>query len=222
MAATMSPEVIAERIAAAIREKVIAPGASLIQEDLARRFEVSRSPVREALRILATEGLVEMTPGGGASVRRLDRAELEELYDLRIKLEPTVAAQIVAHITGAELARLDELVVEMEEQQDVGRWMRANFEFHTRLHAAAGLPRTQEILRSLLAAVQPYTQENIDHLGGRGQADTEHREMIAALRGQDADRLAELFRTHLVSAKNRVAQALGAPAEVDPLAALRG
>lgn len=222
MAATMSPEVIAERIALAIREKVIAPGSPLIQEDLARRFEVSRSPVREALRILATEGLVEMTPGGGASVRQLDRAELEELYDLRIKIEPTIAAPIVAHVTGDELARLENLVMEMADQRDVGRWMRANFEFHARLYAASGLPRTQEILRSLLAAVQPYTQENIDHLGGRGQADGEHHEMIKALRARDADRLAELFRIHLLSAKNRVAEALGAPIEIDPLAPLRG
>lgn len=223
MASAMSPEIIAERIALAIREKVIAPGSPLIQEDLARRFAVSRSPVREALRILATEGLIDMTPGGGASVRRLNPAELNELYDLRILIEPTIAPAIVENITAGDLARIEALVVEMEALRDVGQWMRANVTFHLHLYQAAGLPRTAEILRSLLTAVQPYSQENIEQLGGRAQADTEHREMISAIRSGDADTLSALFRSHLVGAKERVGQHLmGAEAEQDPLAALRG
>ncbi|MDT3316214.1 GntR family transcriptional regulator [Microbacterium sp. KSW4-11] len=223
MAASMSPEVIASRIALAIREKVIPPGAALVQEDLARRFDVSRSPVREALRILATEGVVEMTPGGGTFVRTLDRDELDELYDLRIMIEPTIAADIVTHITRAEVDALEKRAEEMASTQEISRWMRANFEFHTRLYDAARRPRTAEILRSLLAAVQPYSHENIDQLGGRGQADEEHREMIAALRNGDDDALAALFRSHLASAKNRVGQALGGDEEEsDPLAPLRG
>ncbi|MFJ6651429.1 GntR family transcriptional regulator [Microbacterium sp. NPDC091313] len=221
MAASMSPETIAARIALAIREKVIPPGAALVQEDLARRFEVSRSPVREALRILATEGVVHMTAGGGTFVRRLDRAELDELYDLRLSIEPTIAESILARITRAEISALESRVAEMESTADVGRWMRANFEFHTRLYAAAGRQRTAEILRGLLSAVQPYSQENIDQLGGRAQADAEHREMLAALRDGDAPRLAELFRVHLRSAQERVAHALDGDDEVDPLAALR-
>jgi DNA-binding GntR family transcriptional regulator len=223
MAASMSPEVIASRIALAIREKVIPPGAALVQEDLARRFDVSRSPVREALRILATEGVIEMTPGGGATVRTLDRAELDELYDLRLMIEPTIAEDIVRHITRGELAALEARAQEMEAGEDIGRWMRANFEFHTRLYDAAGRPRTAEILRGLLAAVQPYSQENIDQLGGRGQADDEHRAMIAAIRDGDAGRLSDLFRSHLTSAKDRVGHALqGIEDEPDPLAPLRG
>ncbi|HCE5431445.1 TPA: GntR family transcriptional regulator [Legionella pneumophila] len=223
MASAMSPEVIAERIALAIREKVIQPGAPLIQEDLARRFAVSRSPVREALRILATEGLIDMTPGGGASVRRLDRAELNELYDLRILIEPTIAPAIVQNITTADLARMEMLVADMEGMSDIGQWMRANVAFHLNLYRAANLPRTAEILRSLLTAVQPYSQENIEQLGGRAPADREHRQMISAIRTGDAGTLSALFRSHLVGAKDRVGQHLMNPEiETDPLAALRG
>jgi DNA-binding GntR family transcriptional regulator len=223
MAASMSPEVIASRIALAIREKVIPPGAALVQEDLARRFDVSRSPVREALRILATEGVVEMTPGGGTYVRSLDRRELDELYDLRLMIEPTIAEEIVQHITRADIDALELRVNEMEAGEDVSRWMRANFDFHTRLYQAAGRPRTAEILKSLLAAVQPYSQENIDQLGGRRQADDEHRAMIAAIRAGDAAGLTELIRSHLASAKTRVGHALEISDEdADPLAPLRG
>ncbi len=223
MAAAVGPEVIAQRIALAIREKVIAPGAPLVQEDLARRFSVSRSPVREALRILATEGVIEMTPGGGARVRLLNRAELDELYDLRLLIEPTIAHDIVQRMGPDELRTLDALAGEMLSTPDVEQWMRRNFEFHTRLHAAAGRPRTAEILNGLLAAVQPYSQENIDQLGGRAQADLEHREMIEAIRGGDHESLSRLFVDHLLSAKVRVGQALAAEdLDSDPLAALRG
>lgn len=222
MAAAMSAEGIAERISLAIREKVLAPGDSLIQEDLARRFEVSRSPVREALRILATEGLVEIIPGGGARVRQLDRAELNELYDLRILIEPTIAAPIVERITPASILRLEALAIDMEKHDDAGQWMRLNVAFHLELYAAAEMPRTAEILRSLLTAVQPYSQENIEQLGGRGQADEEHREMISVIRARDAERLGALFRLHLGTAKNRVASHLDhSAAQYDPLAALR-
>ena len=180
--------------------------------------------MREALRILATEGVVEMTSGGGTFVRTLDRDELDELYDLRIMIEPTIAADIVRHITRAEVDALEKRAQEMASTHEISRWMRANFEFHTRLYDAAHRPRTAEILRSLLAAVQPYSHENIDQLGGRGQADDEHRAMIAALRSGDADALARLFGSHLASAKNRVGQALGGEGEgeIDPLAPLRG
>lgn len=223
MVASVGPEVIAQRIALAIREKVIEPGASLVQEDLARRFSVSRSPIRDALRILATEGVIEMTPGGGARVRALNRAELDELYDLRLLIEPTIAADIVTHIGPDQLASLSTLVAEMHAVPDTDQWMRRNFDFHTRLHAAAGRPRTAEILRGLLSAVQPYSQENIDQLGGRSQADLEHREMIEAIRAQDHESLARLFVDHLRSAKTRVGEALMASErEPDPLAALRG
>jgi len=222
MAAAVGPEVIAQRIALAIREKVIAPGAPLVQEDLARRFSVSRSPVREALRILATEGVIEMTPGGGARVRLLNRAELDELYDLRLLIEPTITRDIVERMGPDQLRALESLADRMRETPDVEQWMRSNFEFHTRLHVAAGRPRTAEILEGLLAAVQPYSQENIDQLGGRAQADLEHREMIAAIRGHDHEALARLFTDHLLSAKVRVGQSLEAEErETDPLAALR-
>lgn len=223
MVATIGPEVIAERIALAVREKVIAPGAPLIQEDLARRFAVSRSPVREALRILATEGIVEMLPGGGARVRTLNRAELDELYDLRLLIEPTIAVDIVERIGPDQLAALDALADAMRDDTEIDRWMRRNFEFHVRLHASAGRPRTADLLHGLLAAVQPYSQENIDQLGGRTQADTEHRQMVDAIRARDPERLARLFVDHLQSAKTRVGEALAAgEPEVDPLAALRG
>ncbi len=219
MASTMTPEVIATHLAQAIREKVFAPGAALIQEDLAQRFQVSRNPVREALRILATEGLVTMTSGGGAAVRALSPDELDELYDLRIMLEPTIAGPIVDGALGRNIRDLTAMAETMATTADIAVWMRTNFAFHTALYALADRPHTVGILRTLLAAVQPYSFENIELLGGKAQANDEHVQMIDAIRVGDPDRLAALFVTHLQAAKDRVSREHRDT--VDPLTALR-
>lgn len=221
MVGSMSPEVIADRISLAIREKVLQPGSPLVQEDLARRFNVSRSPVREALRILATTGEVTMTPGGGATVRMLVASDLQELYDLRLMLEPTIAAPVVVGATPGDVARLRTLADGMADETDTTNWMRANVQFHEQLYALAGRPHTEGILRGLLSAVQPYSQENIERLGGRTQADSEHHRMVEAIAAGDADGFAELIRVHLASARDRVSSARVDARDDDPLAPLR-
>lgn len=217
----MSPEAIAELIRRAIREKVFTPGTPLVQEDLAQRFGVSRSPVREALRILGTEGLVVIQPGEGATVRRLSRADLEEIYDLRLALEPLIAPAVIAEARGRDIARLRSLAETMTSTDDVDHWMRANFEFHQHLYQVTGLVRTETILSGLLSAVQPYSEENIGQLGGRQAAETEHQAMIDAIGSGDAAQLASLFVDHLRAARDRLAGVYESVETPDPLKMLR-
>ncbi|GAA4491710.1 GntR family transcriptional regulator [Microbacterium panaciterrae] len=217
----MSPEAIAELIRRAVREKVFAPGTPLIQEDLAQRFGVSRSPVREALRILSSEGLVLMQPGEGATVRALSRADLEEIYDLRLALEPLIARSVVAESRPRDLASLEKLEGIMSSAAGTDAWMRANFEFHRHMYGMIGRPRTEAILDGLLSAVQPYSQENIEQLGGRQTADDEHRLMIAAIRADDPEALAQLITVHLRAARDRLALAYEETEAPDPLRMLR-
>lgn len=216
----MTPEAIADLIRQAIREKVFAPGAPLVQEDLAQRFGVSRSPVREALRTLAAEGLVTMPLGEGATVRRLSKEDLEEIYDLRIALEPLIAPHVVSEASGRDIAHLEGLVKAMAAASP-DEWMRANYEFHRSIYRLTGRVRTESILTGLLSAVQPYSQENIEQLGGRAQADAEHEQMIEAIRAGDPLRLGELLVQHQRAAKDRLARAYAAAAETDPLSMLR-
>lgn len=200
----MTPDVIADRIGRAIREGEFGQGEQLVQEDLARRFGVSRNPIREALRLLEASGLVEIRGGGGATVRVLSYDDLAELYGLRRALEPTIAGPVVDGVTARALGQLRGLAVEMAEEQDVPRWMEKNFAFHERLHALAERPRTAAILSSLLSAVQPYSLRNIQDLGGKEQADEEHRLMVEAIAAGDADALARLLVQHLDGAERRL------------------
>lgn len=219
----MTPERIAELIGQAIREKVFAPGTPLIQEDLAKRFNVSRNPVREALKILAAEGVVSMPPGGaGATVRRLSNQDLDELYHLRIVLEPDLAPHIINGALKKHVDALRVLADRMDDAKETSSWMRLNFEFHAMLFEIADRPHTESILRGLLSAVQPYSLENIESLGGRPQASDEHHLMVQAIMDGDAARLAELFVVHLETAREKLVASFSEEASLDPLSSLRG
>lgn len=176
-----TPEQMAEALRRAIREKVIPPGSLLVQEDLARRFEVSRNPVREALRSLASEGLIEMTAGGRAAVRQLTLEDLQELYDLRIALEPTLAGPIVQEARSRDVTALRQQAEAMAAPVEAAAWLRLNYDFHQGLYQLSGRPHAQRICGNLLSLTQPYSQENIEVRGGRDVANDEHRQMTEAL-----------------------------------------
>lgn len=200
----MTPDVIAEHIRRSIREGEIGQGEQLVQEDLAQRFGVSRNPVREALRLLEAHGIVEIRGGGGATVRVLSHDDLVELYTLRKAVEPTIAVPVVDNTTNKAVHELATLADDMSLETDITRWMGLNYAFHQRIYTLSDLPRTIEILTSLLSAVQPYSQRNIAELGGKDQADAEHRAMVDAIRDQDPDRLAALLVQHLDGAERRL------------------
>ncbi|MEU4014838.1 GntR family transcriptional regulator [Microbacterium sp. NPDC028030] len=200
----MTPDQIAASLSQSIREQEFPPGSALIQEDLAKRFKVSRNPVREALRILAANGLVTITPGNGATVRVLSLDELNELYDIRLALELQIAPFIIEGATKRAVAALHALVARMEAAETTADWMRLNFEYHQLVYSLANRRYTEDILHSVLSAVQPYSFQNAVQLDGRSRSDSAHREIIAAISEQDAANLARLFREHLQHTRERL------------------
>jgi DNA-binding GntR family transcriptional regulator len=155
---------IAYRIQAAILEGEYPAGTRLQQEDLCRRFGVSRTPVREALRKLQAQHLVELVPNKGATVRSLSRRELGEVYALRAELEGFAAELAAARIGAAELAALDDAHAAMERviatiergSADAAginaAVTEANERFHGVIHEAAGNRRLAETLAELQRA----------------------------------------------------------------------
>ena len=203
----MSPEEIAKSLRTSIRNKTLTPGTTLVQEELARNFGVSRNPVREALRMLVSEGLVEMTAGLGATVRMMDLDDLVELYNMRIALEPIFAQSIINEIRRKDFEKLTKIAQSIESTTDIQKWISLNFEFHSSLFQLGATDRARDILNSLLSAVQPYTLEHIEKLGGRTQASKEHFLMIDAIENNDSEALGTLFVQHLSAAKARLINA---------------
>lgn len=158
----------ADQIAQAIEEMIVAgrlsPGTVLRQDELSRRFAVSRTPIREALRQLAALGLVSFTPNRGVRVRALDRNEWAETFLARAALEGTAAQLAAERLTDQHLAEIDAANAEFSRQTALLRsyklnqeereqasyaWVAANDRFHTAIIQAAGLALFERLIASL-------------------------------------------------------------------------
>ncbi len=202
-----SPEEIAERLRQGIRSRSIPPGGLLNQNQVARELGVSRIPVREALRTLASEGLVVLQPGRGARVVELDRADMADLYDLRLKLEPYLAGEIIDNVSPVEIRALGRMAEEMEKSEDRDHWSSLNFTFHERMYSVVDRPHTVRIVLQVMQLVEPYSRLYVHVLSGIRRASHEHIVMVDALEAGDAAALEAEIRSHLLGARDGLLEA---------------
>lgn len=191
-----------ERAYARLHEAIvhggIKPGARLVEAALCDWLEVSRTPVREALRRLKTDGLVEDGAGGGLRVARYDVAALHELYVVREVLEATAASEASRHATEAEIVALqDSLRIQRGLTRDIPGFARENVVFHKLLYAAS---RNRFLVRTLQAlgdAVALLGQTAIDTPAAVERAIADHSRIVAAIAKRDAERAFEATRRHI-------------------------
>lgn len=197
-----------QRIAASLRESIsrglLPPGTPLVQNTLAKSMNASRIPVRDALQILAAEGLVTVADGR-TYVTALTVEEIDELYTLRLLIEPALAQPIVSNHTGEERNRLGELVERMSAQEAAGDregWSRANLAFHDVLCGAAHRPHFHRAARQLHILVESYSRTATFHLGGWSKSQREHKLMLKAIDNSDPEELRRLLEVHLERARH--------------------
>lgn len=185
----------------ALRSRILTgdlpPGAPLIQATLARDLGVSMTPVREALRDLATEGLVTLLAHKGAAVTSLNLADAKEIHNIRLKLEPDATRLAVDHVTLDVLNGAEELYSDMSETTD-HRWVVCNRDFHKLLLSPAPAPRLVSILSSLLEAAALYVPLAITHRVGP-DPQFEHRAILDAYLRRDPEAAAEAVAAHIKS-----------------------
>src|SRR6201991_4003276 len=188
----------------ALRSRILTgelrPGAPLIQANLAKELGVSMTPVREALRDLATEGLVILLPHKGAAVTQLDPADAKEIHHIRLKLEPDTTRLAVDHVTLDVLNRAEVLYSDMSQTAD-HRWVVCNREFHKLLLSPAPAPRLVGILSSLLSAAALYVPLAITHRVGP-DPQLEHRAILDAYLRRDPEAAALAVAEHIRSSIN--------------------
>jgi DNA-binding GntR family transcriptional regulator len=192
----------------------ILPGGSrLVQADIAQQLSVSTTPVREALRDLAAEGLVLFKPHVGAVVRELDLDEVVELYDVRKALEPLAIRRAATQITAEELADARALARQMETETDPAAWAELNHRFHAVLEDAARAPIIQSVLKTVRDIAAIYVAHSlIAHPGRTSSGNKEHRAILAALRRHDGDAAAALLVAHLDATLQAILRARTQPA----------
>jgi DNA-binding GntR family transcriptional regulator len=188
--------IVTDRLRAAILNGQLAPGARLRQDDLAARLGVGRMPIREALLILKSEGLIEHRPHRGAMVVNLRPDDIREIFSIRSLLEGRAASLAAPVLTVSDLARLRRVHAEMTHlDHDVERWLALNHEFHTTIYTASGWPRLQAMINALRNTVQPYLRVTFSLIGRAAQQ--EHHRILQAAEEHDAEALERLTIEHL-------------------------
>jgi len=218
LAATLS-----ERARAAVEQLIlsgeIAPGTRLNEVALAARLGLSRGPLREALRGLERDGLVTAGPAGqGMSVRRLEPAEMAELYDMRALLQGFILARIAERMARRALppGTLEELRAQVEAMErmaksgDAPGYYARNLGFHEALHRAAGHRRASGLYDSLIKESHLARQQSLAHPDRMRQSNAEHAAMLDAVAAGDSPRARALGEAHVAEGgKRRWLESLG-------------
>jgi DNA-binding GntR family transcriptional regulator len=181
----------------AIRSGELADGSELNQIALADRFGVSRVPVREAMRQLQAEGWIDAKRHQRAVVRGISRERILEILELRAVIETFLIEKAVATIAPADLQRLAALCDEMDATADHQHWLELNQTFHSALYASANSVTATELLEQLGAQVERYIRSHGEHISREGEADAEHRAILAAAGRRDVAEARRLVQLHI-------------------------
>ena len=200
-------EFVYRTIRGAILRCELRPGERLVIEDLAQRLDVSTIPVREALQLLQSEGLVESVPHVGTSVTPLSRSSILDVFSIMEGLQIVAARVAAEQATPSDFRAVDALMQEMDAVVESGRlevWGDFNTQFHVTIATMAGLPM---LLQMTVQAFDRWNQMRryffSDVLAVRApQAQREHHAIVSAMRAREHDRLATLLREHNQHALN--------------------
>jgi DNA-binding GntR family transcriptional regulator len=190
---------IADSLRTAILDGSYPPGERIRQEDVAARSGSSRIPVREALRMLDSEGLVTLVANSGAWVTKLTLRECVETYLIRERLEPLLLCTSMPRLDTATVDRLGELVDEMEAVAELDAFMRADREFHLSSYAGAESSEMWQIIHRMWNTTQHYRREftRLAARAGLTVTHLEHRLLLDCIRRQDPDDAERVLVTHI-------------------------
>ncbi|AHL73760.1 GntR family transcriptional regulator [Stutzerimonas stutzeri] len=191
-------EVIAKHLREAIISGQFAEGEPVRQDDVARLFNVSKIPVREALKRLEAEGLVSFQRNKGAVVTVLTEPELAQIFEVRVLLETQIIRLAVPNMSEATFAEAESICAEFVHEDNAARWAELNWAFHACLYGPAQRPFMMQMIRSIHDKVERYLRVQMSIHEGKHGADLEHREILRACRSGDVDLCAELIERHII------------------------
>lgn len=201
------PHQAATRLRSMLIEGVIAPGAKLNERELCEQLRISRTPLREAIKMLASEGLVELLPNRGAVALSLNEQDVIDTFEVMANLEAQSGELAAVRITDDELAEIKALHYEMLAsftRRDLPRYYALNAQIHERINAATKNPvlvRTYAQLNARLQALRFRSNQD----GQKWQhAVQEHEQMIIALEQRDAAAMRKVLLEHLNNKRDAV------------------
>jgi DNA-binding GntR family transcriptional regulator len=180
----------------AIRSGRYKAGDRLIPEDIATELDMSRMPVREAFRRLATEGLVVIRPNRGCTISGLTIAEIYEVFEIRSVLEGLAVRLAMPLIDALSIRKLEVLLEAMNDSPV--DWVANHSKFHDYLCGLSGRPKLMRQIRTLHVSIEPYLRIYFHHAKKPRSPNAAHRVILAALRAGDAEQAEAAMRAHVL------------------------
>jgi DNA-binding GntR family transcriptional regulator len=202
-------EQVAERLRERIFAHELAPGAWVDEQSIASEFGISRTPLREALKVLAAEGLVQLKPRRGCYVAALSEQDLDEIFPVMALLEGRCAREATDKATDADLKRLETIHADLERHAangDADRFFEANQRFHDALQDLAGNRWLKQLIEETRQFIKLTRRDSLNPAGRLKQSLAEHRAILAAIRKRDADEAGRLMHDHLLSGRAALAK----------------
>lgn len=209
--------VIAEALRSAIVEGTLAPGAPLRQDAIARHFSVSAIPVREALRLLETEGWAKVAVHKGATVAPLSADEAREIYEIRSALESLALGLAIPNHTAATLREAERLchATKAGLESDPSRYVARNVAFHMSLYAPAARPQLEDMIGMLHRRGERYLRLKFGLPAYKGESDIEHAAILDAVKRRDIPAAQALVAAHLLGTGDLIYRFLTERAQAD-------
>ena len=193
-------EDVAERLREQIFAHELAPGSWLDEQSLALAFGISRTPMREAIKVLATEGLVTTKMNKGAYVTEVERRDLEQIFTVLSLLEGEAAKETALRATEAELTQLDDLHHRLEKaaaDRDLEQFFEINVRFHEMIQEIAANPWMNGVINDLRKVLKLQRRDSLSRSGRLLSSLVEHREILQAILKRDPLAAEEAMRKHL-------------------------
>jgi hypothetical protein len=203
---------LSQKIANTLKEEILSgkypPGIRIRQENIAEQFGASRSPVREALRILEADGLINLVAHTGAWISHLSLSECEEMYQLRERIEPLLLRLSIPHLSSSLIAELQELVTQMESTVDVETFLKLDRQFHLLTYSKAETVLVGEMVHRLWNTTQHYRRAYSQMMAETSfkPAHYEHHLLLAAIKKCDADDAERILFGHIRRTRLELAQ----------------
>jgi DNA-binding GntR family transcriptional regulator len=193
-----------EEVADQIRERIfnhqLAPGSWINEKELTELFGISRTPLREALKVLASEGLITMKLRRGAYVTEVDHDEISQIFKVIAILEGSACKLVAQTATDKDLEELDSIHLKLEKaaaDRDIDRFFELNQDFHDKIQKISGNRWMRKVITDLRQVLKLQRRNSLTKMGRLEQSLQEHRQILSALISRKGDLAQDLMVNHL-------------------------
>lgn len=196
-----------------IIDGVIKPGERIIETEYSNKFQISRTPIREAIRMLELEGLVESQTTGGVIVKTLTREEISEIYKIRIALESLIIEEIIKKINNQDIKKLEKVLKNTKkafEVKDIEKVFSLFTEFNQILYDIASLPKVTGMINNINLYLKRFRKLSIDNPSRKEEAFEDHVQILEAIKNKELSTAISINRIHLEKSMNFILSKLSA------------